>query len=317
MKKKLLIICGPTGSGKTGLALVLAKKFGGEIISADSRQVFTGMDIGTGKDIPSNAKRLTDHVEIDGINLWGYDLTGPKEEFSVSLYTGYAKKIIDEIIKRGHLPIVTGGTGLYIKGLVDGIETTGIAPNRELRQALAGRGVDELFENLAKLDPIKAASLNTSDKKNPRRLIRAIEVSQWKLSWGEIKTKQGKAKYNSLFVGLTAPKYEINKKIAKRIDDRIALGFLAEVESLLAKDIDWEFQSMSSLGYKQLRGYFEKKMTLQEAFDLWKKEEKRYAKRQMTWWKHDKRINWFQINEPGWQKKVEELVNKWYSTYDD
>jgi tRNA dimethylallyltransferase len=313
--KKILVICGPTATGKTALALSLAKIFDGEVISADSRQVYIGMDIGTGKDLPNNARKFKDHYEISGIKLWGYDLVDARAPFSVAQYVTFAKKTIKKIINRGHIPILVGGTGLYIKGVIDGIETAYIPRNIELRKNLVGRAVSELFESLAQLDPIKAASLNASDKLNPRRLVRAIEVSQWELNRGRIK-KGKENKFDTLFIGLTAPKETLFASIDKRVKARIKQGFVKEVKKLLKGDIDWEFQSMSSLGYRQLREYFEGRLNLADALDLWGREEKKYVKRQLTWWKHDQRINWFNITGTKWPEKVEKMVKIWYSTYD-
>jgi tRNA dimethylallyltransferase len=313
--RKILIICGPTATGKTSLALSLATNFNGEIVSADSRQVYIGMDIGTGKDLPKNARRFKDHYELGGIKLWGYDLVNPRAPFSVSQYVIFARKTIKKINSRGHLPILVGGTGLYIKGVIDGIETASIPRNIELRRNLVGRTVRELFENLAQLDPIKAASLNASDKLNPRRLVRAIEISQWELNRG--KTKKAKEnKFDTLFIGLTAPKETLDSNIDKRVKGRIEKGFVREIKRLLKEKVDWEYQSMSSLGYRQLREYFEGRLDLDGALKLWALEEKKYIKRQLTWWKHDQRINWYNISETGWREKVEKMVKIWYSTYD-
>lgn len=317
--QKVLVICGPTATGKTDLALYLAKKFNGEIISADSRQVYRGMDIGTGKDLPENIKtkddkRLGRYYEIKGIALWGYDLASPKEEYSVGRYVIYARRVIREIIKKGKLPIVTGGTGLYIKALIDGIETARIPKNDALRKNLAGRTAEELFEILAQLDSIKAAALNASDRKNPRRLARAIEISQWRLDRGQIKKEVSYPKYECLFVGLSAPKETLYARVESRVQSRVQKGFLSEVEQLLKEGVDWEYQAMSSFGYRQLRDYFEKKISLAEAIANWVKEEKKYVKRQLTWWKKDERIKWSDISEADWKEKVENMVKRWYAT---
>lgn len=187
MEHKLLVICGPTATGKTALGIYLAKKFEGELVSADSRQVYKGMDIGTGKDLPGNSKleirnsKLGGSYKVAGVPIWGYDLISPKEEFSVARYIKIAGKIIKDIWERDKLPILAGGTGLYIKGVVDGIPTAFIPKNIALRESLGKRGVRELFEILAEMDAVKAASLNISDKKNPRRLVRAIEIASSKL----------------------------------------------------------------------------------------------------------------------------------------
>ena len=194
---KLLVICGPTAMGKTSLAIRIAKKLtasgpegsgpAGEIVSADSRQVYSGMDIGTGKDLPAGAKirypwfRKYGFYEVDGVKIWGYDITDPRHEFSVAQYLKIAHHIIDDIAKRKKFPILVGGTGLYIKGVIDGIPTAAVPPSESLRKNLE-ESVDELYEKLSQMDSLKAASLNSSDRRNPRRLIRAIEIAQYQLT---------------------------------------------------------------------------------------------------------------------------------------
>ena len=313
MIKKLLVICGPTAIGKTALALSLAKKLvfgpgttgsGSELISADSRQVYKGMDIGTGKDLPPNTKykilntKLGGYYKVSGVRIWGYDLVDPKEEFSVALYVKVANKIIDEIWKQGKLPILVGGTGLYIKGVIDGIETVGVKKSLRLRKSLEGKNIEELYGILAQLDPVKAASLNRSDRKNPRRLVRAIEIAQSKIV--KVK-KESKAVIH-------------DEKIEKRVDRSLSDGFESEVQKLLNAGVSWSIQSMSSLGYRQMRDYFKGKASKDEAIKRWKSEEKKYAKRQMTWFKRDKRINWFDVEKGGWEQSVEKLVKRWYKS---
>src|SRR3989344_1522932 len=151
----MLVICGPTATGKTKLGIFLAQKFNGEIISADSRQVYKFMDIGTGKEWD------------EGVKIWGYDLVDPKKNFSVFEYLKFVRKALDDIWKRGKLPILVGGTGLYIKAVVEGIDTLNIPKNEDLRKSLEEKNVSELYEKLATLDSSKAASLNISDKNNP------------------------------------------------------------------------------------------------------------------------------------------------------
>lgn len=327
MTKRLLVICGPTATGKTSLALSLAKKFKGEIISADSRQVYKGMDIGTGKDLPVNLKfeknnplrgrnsKLGGSYEVAGVPLWGYDLVSPKEGFSVADYIRFARGGLAGIWKRGKLPILVGGTGLYIKGVVDGIPTAKFPKNEDLRKNLRDKSVDELFEMLAQLDPIHAGSMNTSDRKNPRRLIRAIEIATWKLKVGSWKLKNEGGSWNAsvLFVGLTAQKEYLAKKIEMRVDVRIREGFEDEIKKLIKDGVSWENQSMDSLGYRQWRKYIEGEKTKEEATQDWKREEKKYAKRQLTWFKRDSRINWFDITGDNYQKSVEFMVKKWYN----
>ena len=318
---KLLIICGPTSAGKTTLAINLAKKFNGEIVSADSRQVYKGMDIGTGKELPKGAKikypwfYKWGYYEIKGIKVWGYDLIDPKNEFSVAAYLKFAKKALAVIWKKRKLPILVGGTGLYIKAVVDGIQTISIPKNVSLRKSLSDKTVGELFEILAQLDPIKAASLNSSDSKNPRRLIRAIEIATRRLEVGRRADSEVENEiFSTLFVGLSAPKKFLNQKIEKRIDRWIKGGIEKEIRDLVKKHIPWSTQSMSSLGYGEWKDFFENKKSREEIVNLWKSKEKDYIKRQMTWFKKDKRINWFDFSKPDFAKKVEFMVKKWYSS---
>lgn len=313
-QRKLLIICGPTATGKTSLALKLARKYNGQLISADSRQVYRGFNIGTGKDLPKGAKfEKNGAYDVGGIKIWGYDLVGSKEEFSVSKYIVFAQNALEQIWEHKQLPILVGGTGLYIKAVVDGIPTAFIPKNPELRENLKGKDTNELFESLAQLDPLRAGSMNASDKKNPRRLIRAIEIAQRKLSG--IEPKKSIIKPNSvLFVGLNAPREKLLEVIEKRVEKRLEEGLLDEVEKLLSSGTSWEDQAMTALGYRQWRGYFEGRQTLEEATKNWIREERKYARRQMAWLKRNSRINWFDITDGAFAEKVEKLVKKWYNS---
>ena len=324
---KLLVICGPTAAGKTVLALTLAKKLArgpstsdpkGEIISADSRQIYRGMDIGTGKDLPVNIKYQISNIksdhqkiifyEMQGVKIWGYDLVEPTQEFSVSQYSKIAKRIIKNIQKRGKLPILVGGTGFYIKALVDGIETINIPQNSVIRNSLANKTSNELFEILANLDPIKAACLNMSDKKNPRRLVRAIEVATARVKERESKrVKEKRLNSDCMFIGLSAPREDLYKRIDQRVEERVRAGIEDEIIKLLKKGLTWKSQSMTALGYREWNGRDRK-----TAIDQWKKDEHGFARRQITWFKKDKRINWFNITQKDYQKRVELLVEKWY-----
>lgn len=301
MQNKLLIICGPTATGKTKLGIHIAKKFGGEIVSADSRQIYKKLNIGTGKEWD------------DKVNIWGYDLAGPKEEFSVSHFLKFALEKIEDLAERGKLPIVVGGTGLYIKGLVDGIPTIDVPRNEKLRLILGKMEADELFEKLAEMDPSKAASMNVSDRKNPRRLVRAVEIAQFLLDHKGRAPQPVLLKKDVLWIGLAAPQDALFKRIDKRVDERIEAGVKDEIKNLLKEGVEWSDQSMLSLGYRQWRDYFEGGAEEERVIDEWRKEEKRYAKRQMVWFKKDKRINWFDITDKNYILKVEKLVQKWHN----
>ena len=314
--RKLLVICGPTATGKSSLAISLAKKIGGEIVSADSRQIYKGMDIGTGKELPSDSKpRRQGYYEISGVRVWGYDIADAKKGFSVAQYIKIARTIIENIWAHGSLPILVGGTGLYIKGVVDGIATAEVRPNVKLRKSLSEKTPDELFEILAQVDAVKAGSLNTSDRQNPRRLLRAIEVA---LNKSKIKDRKTDLEAETLFIGLYAPKQALGKRIDLRVDRRIALGVQKEIKSLLSSGVKWGSQAMDTLGYRQWEEYFKvpDKDTYQEAVKRWKAEEHGYAKRQMTWFKKDKRIKWFDVDSSDFGKSVEKLVKIWYPNDD-
>jgi len=338
---KLLVICGSTATGKTKLALHLAKvltsdKKGsglkGELVSADSRQIYEGLDIGTGKDIPKNAKyilppgkrglELGGYYQIGESKIWGYDLADPKREFSVAQYVKIADEIIEDIWSRNKLPILVGGTGLYIKAIVNGIPTISIPKNRRLRKSLERMKRTELFEMLARIGPMKAASMNYSDKRNPRRLVRAIEVAQWKLK-NKLKEDDSRKRFSTLVIGLKAEKRVLSERISKRVKARVEMGLEKEIENLLKKGVTWKHQSMDSLGYKQWKAYFEKHLVREvsasekekdrnKVIKRWEKEESRYSKKQMTWFRRDKRIEWFDISSPEWQKSVVKLAKEWY-----
>ncbi|KKQ92015.1 MAG: tRNA delta(2)-isopentenylpyrophosphate transferase, tRNA dimethylallyltransferase [Microgenomates group bacterium GW2011_GWC1_39_7b] len=321
MTKKLLVICGPTSTGKTSLAIKIAKKLNGEIVSADSRQVYKIMNIGTGKDLPVNSKliinnsKLGGYYEAEGIKIWGYDLVDPKGEFSVAQYLKIAHRIIDDISKRGAFPILVGGTGLYIRGVIDGIDTADVPKNNKLRKNLEGKSVNELYEKLSQLDSLKAGSFNSSDKKNPRRLVRAIEIAQYQLTKKFVTSARHTIgnNFDVLRIGLTAPKEFIDRRIVKRVIDRLDKGIKTEVENLLKSGVTWENQAMMAMGYGLWRDYFEGDVTEDQILAEWARDEVRYAKRQMVWFKKDRRITWFDITDPEFLINVESLVKKWYN----
>ena len=304
---RLLVICGPTATGKTSLAVKLAKKFNGELISADSRQLYQGMDIGTGKDQPK------------GIKIHLIDVVKPNQEFSVSQYYRLAWQAIKKIWKKGKLPILVGGTGLYIKAVVNGIGTMEIPPNPQLRKSLEGKKADELFGELGKLDPIRAAKMNVSDKKNLRRLIRAIEISRWQAeneSWAPLEHKRPE----TLLIGLKASYDFLYQRIDQRVKERVKMGQEKEIKNLLKKGYSWENSVLgTTLGYQEWQLFFEGKTDREEVIKRWQFAEHAYARRQMTWFKKalrqaqgkDKQINWFDISEKRWQDRVVKLVKGW------
>lgn len=323
--EKALVICGSTATGKTQLGVELAQRFNGEIVSADSRQVYKGMDISTGKELPANAKFKIQNSKLqvknqnfrlgyylfDGVPVWMLDVVPPAQSFSVADYCTLSRRVISNILKRGKLPIVVGGTGFYIKALTDGIETIGIPQNIALRAAYNNKSTSELLDILFHLNPDIANRLNPSEKKNKARLLRRIEIAQSSRKVGQSLGR--KLGHEFLQIGLAAPRDVLRERINKRIDSWLASGAQDEIVSLLSRGLSWGAQSMSALGYRQWKPYFDGKVGKEEIVEKWKTEEWQYARRQITWFTRDKRITWFDITHEGWKEKVEETVGNWYN----
>jgi len=333
IKNKLLIICGPTATGKTRLAIHLAKKYYGELISADSRQVYKGMDIGTGKDFKEGSwikdQRL--HIQIknddyeliaynrNGIPIWMYDVVDPDEGFSVSQYHRLANEVIKDIGKRGKLPIIVGGTGLYIQSLLFPFETSHIPPNKILRQSLDVLSIEHLQKKLQKEDVTLWNSLNLSDRQNPRRLKRKIEIALYKQDNKSLDSKTIKQENSdTLLIGLTASYPALYKLIDERVEQRIKEGTVEEIRTLLLKGYTWDLPSMNTFGYKEWKEYFNVsnvpyRKPEKEIIQRWKWDEHGYARRQMVWFRKMKYIRWFDITDPLYDKNVEVCVRSWYT----
>ncbi|OGV88612.1 tRNA (adenosine(37)-N6)-dimethylallyltransferase MiaA [Microgenomates group bacterium RBG_19FT_COMBO_39_10] len=301
--KKLLIICGLTATGKTALAVRLSRKFKVELISADSRQIYQGLDIGTGKDHPKA-------IKIHLINI-----IKPNQEFSVSQYYRLVWQAIKKIWKKNKLPILVGGTGFYIKAVIDGLATKDIPPSPRIREGMKDWSSQKLYQYLEELDPIKTASLNQSDRRNPRRLIRAIEIVAWKKENPEWQPKKHQQP-SVLFIGLKTDYQKIYQRIDKRVEERIKKGAEKEVKKLIDQGYSWDLPAMNAMGYLQWKPFFEGKVDRETVIECWQMAEHAFARRQMTWFKKDKRIDWFDINQKGWENRVEDLVKKWYSKSD-
>jgi tRNA dimethylallyltransferase len=269
--KKVFVILGQTATGKSSLAVKLAKKLNGEIISADSRQVYRNLDIGTGK--------IT-KKEMGGIPHYLLDVADPKQIFTVAEYKSLAEKKIQEILARGKTPIICGGTGFYIDALVKGVVFPEVPPNRKLRKNLEKKTEKELLEILKKLDPRRAKSIDT---KNKVRLVRAIEIAQ---ALGKVpKIIEAKPRYIFIKVGLCLPVDILKKKVEQRVKKMFKNGLRNEIKML----------RKSGISDKRLREFgFEYNNPTQEKVIS---ETIKYAKRQMTWFKRDKEIKWFEPNK--------------------
>lgn len=297
----MLVVCGSTATGKTELGIDLAKRFDGEIISADSRQVYKGMDIGTGKDLSA----------FDGVPVWMLDIVKPDQEFSVAHYIEVAWKVIDDIWKRNKLPVLVGGTGFYIKGLVDGIETLGIEPDWELREQLSSLSREQLSSKLRDLDLARWQEMNDSDRQNPRRLVRAIEVASER-KMDNRKLKMEPREIDTLFIGLTAPSAILYQRINQRVEERMKVGMEKEIKNLLGLGYSFNNSALGrTIGYQEWEPYLEGQMSLLEMTQRWQYDEHAYARRQLTWFRKDKRVNWFDITAQEWNNKVEKLVSAW------
>lgn len=303
---KVLVICGPTATGKTKLALYLAEKLNGEVISADSRQVYKYFDIVTGKDLPSRFKFEKDHFSDGEVSVWGYDIVSPSEDFSAKLYSDYAREKISQILSRGKLPIIEGGTGFYIDAALKNLANISVPRNEKLRNKYDGLSAEKLFRIYMNVDPIKAITLNESDRKNSRRMTRLLEIADFELRGYRLEKSNKKELFNTLWVGLNySTRAELNEKIEKRVDDRLGFGLEKEVSFLKEKGY-FKKASETTPGYQ----YWDNP-------EKWKLAERNYAKRQITWFKRYKNIKWFDPSETESQIKVEELVSKWYSNSDD
>jgi len=309
--EKILVILGPTATGKTSLAFKLAKKFNGEVLSFDSRQIYKGMDIGTGKDI-RKAIFKDGYYLLDGIKIWLYDLVLPNQIFNVSDYIKKAKKVLNKVWTEDKLPILVGGTGFYLQALIKGLDTSGIKPDLKLRGKISSYSVEELQSMLKNKEPGKFRQMNHSDRLNPRRLIRAIEIAFSEKNNG-LKDKGG-IKADSLMIGLKAPFDFLYRKIDQRVEKRVAQGLEKEIKSLMVKGYNFENSVLgSTLGYQQWQVYFKGKKTKNEIVQKWKYDEHAYARRQMIWFKKDRDIVWFDINQKGWETKVVDKVLFWYT----
>lgn len=285
---KIVVILGPTSAGKSAVAIELAKKFDGEVVSVDSRQIYRGMDIGTGK-IPGtwNVERGT--FLSEGIDHHMIDIVSPRTNFSVAQFKKKADKAIADILKRGKLPILCGGTGFWIDAVVDNKIYPEVAPDWELRKKLETKSVEELFAKLKKLDDRRAENI---DAKNKVRLIRAIEICQAIGKVPEPSYELQVTSYDYLKIGINPGKEKLHAKIKKRLDQRWKDGMLAEVQKLHQSGLSWKKIQSFGLGYFWIPKYLRKEITLSELYERVYLAEKDYAKRQMTWFQKDKKILW-------------------------
>lgn len=286
----LVVILGPTAAGKTKISVELALRLKGEIISGDSMQIYRFMNIGTAKIKPA---------ETRGVSHYLLDIKDPSEPFSVAEFQKLARTKIAEIADKGKLPFLVGGTGLYIQAVIDSYEFTeqeNTQPYRnELLQLAEEHGADYLHKILGQVDPVAATKIHPHDLK---RITRALEY--FHLTGKPISTNQHTqycSHYQVVLIGLTMKRELLYCRIEERVDEMIANGFLEEVKALLAQGYSPDLPALQGLGYKQLCGYLRGEYDLAEAVAIIKKETRHFAKRQLTWFRRDPRINWFKAEE--------------------
>ncbi len=285
---KLIVILGPTASGKSDLAIKIASRYNGEIISADSRQVYKGMDIGTGK---------VTKKEMAGITHYLLDVASPRQTFTVAQYQKLGAAAIKKILSKGKLPVIVGGTGFYIDALLYNYNLPSVKPNLKLRHELEKKSAEELFEKLKSLDPVRAGTI---DSNNKVRLIRAIEiVLSTKKPVPELKLwqTQGEPLYDFLKIGIKIAPDKLKERIKKRLIVRFKDGMTEEVKRLRKNGLSWKKLDSFGLEYRFISLYLREMISKKEMEEILKKEIWQYSKRQMTWFRKDKKIKWIKKSD--------------------
>ncbi len=293
-KQKLIIINGPTAVGKTAVSVELALRIGGEIISADSMQVYRGMDIGTAKIRPEEMRGVPHHL---------IDIIDPDEPFSVLEFKALAKKCIDEISARGHVPIIAGGTGFYIQAVLYDVDFTEYDDDRQseirkrLEDELQKNGALYLFERLKKIDPVYAGIIHPNNTKRLLHGLEFYELTGKRLSEHNEEQSVRESPYDFRYFVLTDDRDAIYERINRRVDIMMSDGLEAEVRGLLDKGYTEDMQSMLGIGYKEMCDYFAGRATYEEAVDAIKRETRHYAKKQLTWFKREREVEFIDIRD--------------------
>lgn len=302
MKKTVVAIIGPTAVGKTKLSIRMAKRFDGEIISGDSMQIYKGMDIGTAK---------IKEEETEGIPHHMIDIKEPDEEFSVADFQVTVRSYIDEISRKGHLPIIVGGSGLYIQAALYNYQFSNEKRDetltKKLEELIQVKGIMPLYDYLKKIDPEEAKKIHPN---NHRRVIRAIEIYE---TTGKTKSEYQKdqkleSPYNVNLIGLEMDREELYERINKRVDQMVEDGLIQEVESFYRKGYE-QFQSMRGIGYKEFIPYLKGEESLEDSIRTLKRNSRRFAKRQFTWFKNKMEVNWYPITTENHDEKFSMILD--------
>lgn len=297
-KPKVIVICGPTASGKTALSIELAKKINGEIVSSDSMQIYKDMNIGSAK---------VTNEEMQGIKHYMIDYVSPDERFSVADYKTNAKNAIEEIIKKGKTPIVVGGTGLYIDALIYEIEYKDIKIDenyrKELQEIEKNQGLEVLYKKALEIDPKAMEKISQNDSKRIMRVLEIYKATGKNKTEQEAESRLKEIPYDYKVFALTMDRDKLYVRINKRVDIMIENGLIDEVKKLLEKYSEFP-TAMQGLGYKEVRDYLQEKITKDEMIEKIKQESRRYAKRQLTWFRKNKQTIWLNSLE-----KIDDNIN--------
>ncbi len=291
MAKRIIAIAGPTASGKTALAVELSKRLSGEVVSCDSMQIYKGMDIGTAKPDAAEMQQIPHHM---------IDIKEPDERFSVAEFVKCARACIEDILSRGKVPILAGGTGLYMDSVLFNIEFADFEEvpdfNQEMEKLLREQGPKALHEELRKRDPEAAEKIHPN---NTRRIIRALEVCEATGKPFTLVSNEAKRspEYEALVLCIDTPREVLYERINRRVDHMLENGLLSEVRALKEKGIGRDTTAIQAIGYKELYDYFDDVLTLDEAVEKIKRESRRYAKRQLTWFRRNKDIKWVSLDK--------------------
>ncbi len=291
-KEKILIITGPTAVGKTDLSIDLAKRFKGEVISADSMQIYKGMDIGTAK---------VREEEMQGIPHHLIDIVEPNVEYTVSDFKSDASGIISDLNKKGSLPIVVGGTGLYINSLIYNLNFTRVEANQEIRDKYEDYalnfGNDALHDKLKRLDPKSAEKLHPNDVKRVVRALEIYDLTGRPMSETSPNFREKNNKYDFYLLGLYRNRKKLYERIDYRVDLMIEAGLIEEVEGLLSMGYDEDLVSMAAIGYKEVVDYIKSRTSYETMLETLKRNSRRYAKRQLTWFRREEDVHWVDVED--------------------
>ena len=303
-KPKVIVICGPTASGKTALSIELAKKINGEIISSDSMQIYKDMDIGTAK--PTKQ-------EMQEIKHYLLNFVEPDQRYSVAQFKKDAEKAIEEILAKNKVPIIVGGTGLYVDSLIYGIEYQEIELDKKYREELEEKaqkeGLETLYEQAQKIDPQAMEKISANDKKRILRILEIYHSTGKTKTEQEIESRKNEVKYDYKVFALNMEREKLYERINKRVDIMIEQGLIQEVENLCSKYTEFP-TAMQGLGYKEVVEYLQGKISEQEMIEKIKMETRRYAKRQLTWFRKNKQTIWLDATKG--KENVEIILKEYY-----